>query len=320
MTSTNCIRCASPLESGDLRCAVCGDVPEGVHVPPKNERLEKIVLRCDTCGAATRYDARSQGLLCSFCTGLLKSEEVGDPVEQTEAYLPFTVERKEAREALKKWLGRLGFFRPADLISKSRIEDLRPLWWVGWVFDAEALVSWTADSNAGSQRSAWAPHSGQTDLVFDDVLVSASRGLSEKEAYALTPSYNIGGAEPGTGPREDDAVVEAFDVQRSQARTRITRVIHSIAAHRLQQGHIPGSNFRNVHVCALLTGLETRRLAFPAWVMAYRYNDQLFRVVISGQDSAMLKGKAPYSWFRILGVAAGVLLLVLVTVLLGALS
>lgn len=304
MSEVTCSRCESPLEVGDLRCAVCGDVPEQLAPQVAGKGLEQTVLRCGQCGAATRYDARSESLRCSFCSGELKPEELTDPVEQTEAYLPFTVDREGARVALKSWLGNLGFFRPSDLKSAARIEDLRPLWWAGWVFDAHARVSWTADSNAGAGRSAWAPHSGQTDMVFDDVLISASRGLNDKEAYTLSPSYSLTTALPEIEAPADDATLEAFDVQRSQARARVTHGIRRAAAGRLQESHIPGSRFRNIHVRALLTGLDTRRMSFPAWVMAYRYEHKLFRVVISGQDAGVLMGKAPISWAKILVIVA----------------
>ena len=45
-------------------------------------------------------------------------------------------------------------------------------------------------------------------------------------------------------------------------------------------------------------------LAFPAWVLAYRYKDRLYRTVLSGQDPSCLKGEAPYSAFRIAAVVA----------------
>jgi hypothetical protein len=298
---------------------VCGDVPEQLAPQVAGKGLEQTVLRCGQCGAATRYDARSESLRCSFCSGELKPEELTDPVEQTEAYLPFTVDREGARVALKSWLGNLGFFRPSDLKSAARIEDLRPLWWAGWVFDAHARVSWTADSNAGAGRSDWAPHSGQTDMVFDDVLISASRGLNDKEAYTLSASYSLTTALPEIEAPADDATLEAFDVQRSQARARVTHGIRRAAAGRLQESHIPGSRFRNIHVRALLTGLDTRRMSFPAWVMAYRYEHKLFRVVISGQDAGVLMGKAPISWAKILGIVAAFVFGVVMLAVLAAL-
>ena len=311
---TDCTRCRTPLEYGDLRCAVCAEIAPTDALPAPVGELVAEVMRCEGCGAATRYSAEARGLACAFCASVMHREDVIDPIERAQGYLPFTVDGDAARGQLRSWLGSLGWFRPSDLLDSAQLESLRPLWWVGWVFNAHALVSWTCDSNAGARSSSWAPHAGQRAMTFTDVAISASRGLSDEEAYELIPSYDVDGGLPAPAEVQGaptEPILEEFNVQRSQARARVLAAIDSVAAARVRGGIAPGSTFRKVSVACLLQGLETRRLAFPAWVLAYRYRDQLYRVVISGQDAGTLLGKAPWSWARILlvvGVAAAVLL------------
>jgi hypothetical protein len=315
--AAHCARCSSPFEAGDLRCALCGEVvPAGAERDPPRGEVVSQVLRCTTCDASTRYDPAARGLACAFCGSVTAREEVSDPMEQARGWLPFLAGEAEAQAALRAWLATLGWFRPSDLLAEARVQDLQPLWWVGWVFDAHALVSWTADSNAGAGRSAWAPHSGQARLTFDDLVVSASRGLADKEVSALVESYDLGTCRPAPeGVPLEGATLEQFDVQRSQARARILARIDATAAETIERDHVPGSSVRKVRVRAMLRGFETRRVGFPAWVMAYRYKDQLFRVVLSGQDARCLRGRAPYSLARVLGAIVAACLLVLVALL-----
>lgn len=303
---SSCGRCRSPLEAGDLRCATCAlVVPEG-SAPAAREGPRALVYRCTSCDAAARYDPAARGVRCAFCGEVMEREEVLDPVEQTEQWLPFQVGVDEARQALRAWLGGLGWFRPADLKSEARIESLRPLWWVAWVFDAQASITWAADSDAGAGSSAWAPHSGRAELTFDDIPVSASRGLSSEETAALAGSYQLTSARPEpAGVALDGATLEAFDVQRSQARALVLDAVDEAAAREVELKLCPGTKHRKVHVATLLSRLDTRRLALPAWVLAYRYRKRLFRVVISGQQAYCLHGRAPYSVARILLVVAG---------------
>jgi hypothetical protein len=313
-----CERCASPLERGDLRCAICGQATPADASPAAVVRVE--LLRCEGCGAAVGYDAKAQGLACAFCDSVLRLETNADPMEEVEAYLPFRIDRAAARGALRRWQASLGFFRPGDLTSRTRVEQLRPLWWVGWVFDAQARITWAADSNEGSRRSQWAPHSGKRDMVFDDLLVSASRGLSERETTALVAHYDLSTANPAQEEVEG-AVVERFDVQRSLARRLVTDALHRTAAIRVQNRYVPGSRIRKLSVAAKLFALDTRRYAFPAWVLTYRYGEDVYRAVVSGQDAGGVVGKAPYSLTRILlavgaGIAGLVLLLVCLLVVL----
>lgn len=297
----HCERCETPLECGDLRCSICGQAAPKDR--PQTEHVEVRILRCKGCGAATAYDVQHQAPSCSFCDSIVEVETLEDPMEQSEGYLPFTVDRDEARKSMRHWLGTLGWFRPSDLKAAARLEQLKPLWWVGWVFDADSLVSWTADSNAGSHRSAWAPHSGQVDMTFDDILVSASRGLSASEASSLGPGCNVAtlretpeGAEGGT--------IEQFDLQRSQARQQIVNAIQNIAAGEVETKHVPGSRFRKVSVSVVLRKLITRRISLPAWVLAYRYKGRLYRMVICGQNASFVTGTAPYSFAKIMLVVA----------------
>jgi len=300
MTST-CSRCRSPREDGDLRCAVCGSpLPSAAPRPAAAVRF----LRCSSCSASIAWDAEKRALACAFCESELVPVETSDPVEEVEATLPFTVDDRAASAALQSWIASLGPLRPSDLARRARVESLRPITWVGWVFGARATISWTADSDHDARRSDWAPHAGQTDLDFEDLAISASRGLTDEETLALTASYELARARPEVDlPAE--TLVERFDVQRSQARARILEAIETTAAQRLQaSGVIPGRRYRNVHVEPLVTELSTRRLAFPAWILAWRYDGELYRTVISGHDASCVVGRAPWSWVKILALIA----------------
>jgi len=321
-----CARCESPLERGDLRCAICGQsappATAGAAREPAAPRAE--VLRCQGCGAAVAYSVEAQAPQCRFCDSVMRVEQVEDPLEQSQGYLPFRVEPAAAQDALRSWFGRQGFFRAQDLGERARLEHLRPLWWVAWLFDVEARVSWTADSEVGAGRSAWAPHAGQTDIDLRAVLVSASRGLNDEEAARLAPTYDLGsveasprGASSEGGP--EGAFVEAFDVQRSLARRRIVASIERLAADHVRNRCVPGRRCRNLHVAALMRGLHTRRYGFPAYVLAYRYKDRLYRAVVSGQDARVVVATAPLSLARVaLAVLGGVVLVLLLLALAAA--
>ena len=316
-----CGRCESPLEIEDLRCPVCRHSAPAV-APPDGAETSVEILRCDGCGAAVSYDVRAGAPKCAFCGSQTRVEVPEDPIEQTELFLPFTIDRAASEGAYRRWLGGLGWFRPRDLLAASSLESVKPLWWVGWVFNSDATVSWTADSNSGARRADWAPHAGQTEIEYRNIVVSASRGLGDDETDHLVSSYNLQSArgEPVGGGEE--AVIERFDVQRSSARQQVMAMIERVAEHRLKNGRIPGSRFRNLHVSVLLRRLVRRRYAFPSYVLAYRYKSELYRIVLSGQDDARILGSAPYSAARILlavcgGVLALAALLTAVLVLVG---
>jgi len=315
-----CVRCDSPIEGDDLRCPICHQaVSAGERMDRTEAQVE--VLRCDGCGAAVSYSEKARAPKCAFCGSVTRLETPSDPMEQTRHFLPFTVTRQQATEAYRQWLAGLGFFRPSDLASSARLESLKALWWVGWVFLADALVSWAGDSDYGRRKAAWAPHAGRLEMPFRDILVPATRGLSEAETDHLTSSYRLDTAREQPEGADGETIVEQFDIRRSAARQRVAEALGRLAEHRVKDGFIPGSRFRNFSAAILLRRLVTQRYAFPAYVVAYRYRGRLFRTVISGQDPTRILGRAPYSGWKILGaIGAGVLVVALLMMFLSLLG
>lgn len=303
MSGHGCTRCHTPLEEGDLRCAICGLLtPRPERATHSGEALR--IVRCSECGAAVSYRAEKRAPVCRFCGATTKVEEPTDPLEEAKLYLPFEVEREAAAGAMRRYLGSLGWFRPADLAARATVDSVTPVWFACWVFDARADVTWAADSNAGSRRSAWAPHAGRAHLSWRNVLVSASRGLSQAEVAKLTPGFDLARAREVDESVAED--VERFDVERSAARSRVLAAVRDVAVAELQRGHIPGSRFRNVHVSALLESLVTRRYALPAYVFVYRYDGRPYRAIVHGQSAGIAFGEAPLAWGKIaLLVVAG---------------
>lgn len=310
----SCARCDSPLENGDLRCPICGAAAPRESTTGDRMGLTTTMLRCQGCGAAITSDPDLRAPVCSFCGGVLEVQTLTDPIEQTQLYLPMTVTHDQARVTLKSWLGTRGWFTPSDLSAASQLTEIKPLWWVAWIFDAEAYVSWSADSNAGSGRSDWAPHAGQNQIRFDDILVSGSRGLTSAEANAITPGMRLTTAVDAPQGGGEHPLLERFDLPRSQARQQVASVIESSAAQQVQQNHIPGTRFRNVHVSIVLRQLVTKRYSLPAYVLAYRYRNNLYRVVICGQDTRYVIGTSPFSYaklFLVIGAVGAAIIFVL---------
>jgi len=302
-----CTRCESPIEEGDLRCAICA-LPVPAAPAAAEHKAYAQVLRCVECGAAIAFSALEQAPRCAFCGATMKIEQPVDPVEAAQVRVPFSVGRADAEASLRGWLGKRGFFAPKTLKDEAVLESLSPLCWAGWIVDAEAAVAWTADSDEGSRRSAWAPHAGQVSMKFETLCIPASRGLDPEECRLLVPYYDLSRAVPVDAPAisgEHPAMVESFDAQRSAARTTIQRAIEQTAKTRVER-YIPGRRFRNIHVACLLEAQTTQRVALPAWVLAYRYRGAPYRAIVHGQRPEIVFGSSPKDWVKIAAVTLAI--------------
>ncbi len=289
-TSPACGRCLTRLHIGELRCPVCGKgaAPRALA---EVEGMRATVIRCTSCRAAVTYSVKEQALHCPYCGEIAEVETPEDPSDAVQAYLPFTVQPAQVHEALKQFFSKARWYHRGDVATCATIDSLRALWWPAWVCKAQALYSWTADTDAGAQESDWAPHAGQLASQIEGFCVSASRGLTSKETKALLPSYRLDTRRPSPeGP--EGAVVECFELPRSRARQKLLRHIDAHGKAVVRRA-LPGHFSRNLDVVSSLQGLQTLNLALPAYVLAYRYGKTLYRVVFSGQDVAVSTGELP---------------------------
>lgn len=315
--ATGCSRCESPLEEGDLRCSVCA-----LPVPAREVSVEKAraqILRCTECGAAVAFDANKQAPACAFCGAVMKVEQPVDPIEVARLTLPFVVTREQAAASLRGWLGTRGFFAPKTLRDEAVLDTLTPLCWAGWIVNATAKVAWTADSDADSHRSAWAPHSGIVQESFGNIVIPASRGLTQDECVLLAPYYDMSRVvgvslardSAASSAAEAEVTIESFDAQRSAARQMVNRAIEGLAKTRVEKV-VPGRRTRNVHVSCLLERQTTDRIALPAWVLAYRYRGSPYRAIVHGQRPEIVFGTSPKDVGKIMLVIFGVIVAILV--------
>ena len=285
---TACTRCETALEDGDLRCAICA-LPVAA-IEHASDAVRVYVLRCPACNAAVGFVAAARAPHCGFCGHTMELEQPIDPIERAERRVPFTVERAAAEAAMRGWLDRRGWLAPRELSREAVLESLTPIAWAAWRVNAIAQVSWTADSDAGAQRSSWAPHAGQAELGFHDIIVPASRGLSAAECRTLIPYYQLADAVAIDDTSDD--LIESFDAQRSAARAFVQDRITAAARVRVER-HIPGRRFRNVRVACLIERQTTERIALPAWVLAYRYRGAAYRAIVHGQRADLVIGASP---------------------------
>lgn len=260
------------------------------------------------------YDAGAQTLRCPFCGSEKLAERQDAKVLRPSRVVPFQVEQAEALATLRHWLGS-SFWRPGDLVQAAVIEKLTPVFVPFWVFDAHVFTYWTADSSQvplGASAS-WYPISGENQASYSGVLVGASSVLTPAESGAICP-FDLAAGLPPEEVDLENVVYEQFRVQRKYARPLAQQGLEELERESCRK-FVPG-NCRNLHVNVRLEGLTGEPVLLPVWIMAYRYQGQVFRFLASGQ-TGRCTGTAPVS-YRKIGAIIGVVIAVVALLVLCA--
>ncbi len=222
--------------------------------------------------------------------------------------VPRAIDRGQAEDILRNWLGQ-GFWRPADAARAVTIGEIAAVYVPFWIFEADADTKWTADSSPPppGYHGEWYPVSGTNRAHHRDVLVDGSSTLGWKEVSPILP-FQLDRAVRNDEVDLNNAIVETLKIPRKSARP-IARAAIEELERQVCSTYVPG-RARRIKVNVRIQEMMGRPMLLPVWVMAYRYRNEVHRVLINGQ-TGKIAGSAPFSLGRLLipAIVLGVLVL-----------
>ena len=312
-TSQRCAICRSYMDGEDLFCANCGTENPGADraVAQLSHVASHHSFDCKSCGASMSYDASAKALRCPFCgsTDMEKRKDLRSI--QPDTVIPLSVPRDRAESILREWLGR-GFWRPADAARAATIGEMASVYVPYWIFEAEADTKWTADSSPApiGSRGDWYPVSGSNRSSYSNILVGGSSILTPHETNSIAP-FDLGLSVSPDRVDLENAIVEDFRVARKLARPLARGMIEELERQACTR-YVPGRP-RNLKVNVRIASMLGRPALLPVWIMAYRYQDQIHRVLINGQ-SGKISGSAPFAYGKLWTILAIVFAIITVII------
>lgn len=333
-----CPNCGAPLRYeiavAALRCQHCGsqsEIPPGPNVdlwlgmPPdmavpeaQGEPVGRETLRCRSCGAVSEL-ARTASLSCPFCGSPQVVQGKGTSyLIPPRAIIPFRVDREQAMQALREWMGR-GFLHPADLAARAEIVDLQGVYLPFWAFQGIAGVSYSLQAS-GLAGPAMMPTRQVQHIAVPDMLIPAALGMDQATLRAIEP-FELTAALPfrpeylAGWPAElyqvalADASIRAREEMSRSARSRAAALAPTedgpLGIEMGGWGMGPGRGRRAAYrpdFCTVQID-SFLHLLLPVWLGAYRYRGRGYSFAINGQ-SGRIGGEAPRSGWATALVAA----------------
>ena len=286
--------------------------------------LSARAVRCNNCGAIVALESSATSELCVFCgSSNVLAQEANRNALRPESLIPLDVGRKLVEANFRTWIAHR-WFRPNALRRVDRF-DAVGVYLPCWTFDARVHSDWSADAGyyyyvtervsvmrngrmvsetRQVRKVRWVPAWGQRDDVYDDVLVHASRGVSQElleelggyDTKALVP-YR---PEYLAGWRAEEYQV---DLEQGWVSARAT-IVES--QRRRCSGDVPGDTQRDLRVSNKIGDVRWKHILLPMWSLTYRFHGKSYAVLIHGQNGAV-HGEAPLSWVKITLLVVAVL-------------
>lgn len=346
-----CTQCGAAVEfdpaAAAPRCRWCGAAvaPAAAGAPPGEldlatwleraatevETVERLTVRCDSCGAESSAEANVTATRCPFCGSAMVAGALSRKLIRPAALLPFAVDSARAQEAFRRWLAALWFAPSALRRMAHRVGALVGVYVPFWTFDAATTSSYEGERgddatvhepvtvveagrrvtrSRATTRTRWSRAIGTVGRRFDDVLVPAATSLPEGLIGELQP-WDLQALVPYdetflAGFRSESYSVPlpaAFE----RAKQRMAATIRADVARDI------GGDHQRVHrVDTRHENVTFKHVLLPVWLAAYRFRDRTFRFVVNARTGEV-QGERPWSWVKIaLAVLAGLALLLLV--------
>ncbi|HSP80937.1 MAG TPA: hypothetical protein VLQ93_20595, partial [Myxococcaceae bacterium] len=262
-------------------------------------------LRCQSCGAELVVAPELRTTVCPYCAApsVVERAPSRDRPPPTFA-LGFALTREAAGERVRHWLRSRNPWRHSGL-ARALLQEVRGVYAPAWLYSARAASRYSASIGENYTetetytttengkavtktrtvvRTEWRSLRGEHEEYVPDVLVTASRGLSNVELERVepfdlrvlaryTPALVAGWvAEEPSLTRE-----ECLELARKEALERVGRRLG---------GFMPGDSHRELRHETRLEEESLELCLVPVWVLAVRYAPEKppLRVLVNGQS------------------------------------
>lgn len=320
---------ASPAElAADGSVVQEHDLVAALQAIPETQRgfgNDRTPVQCQSCQAISLFEPDRVAQRCEFCgSPSIIPYAQGRNAIVPESLLPFGKAEGEVREAMRRWYASR-WFAPGRLATAALTDRVHGIYVPYWTFDAAAHAHWSAEAGyyyyesvqrtvngktetVQEQRTRWERAWGDVDMTFDDELVPATLGLKAGLLRGIEPfpTQDLIPYDPGY---VSGWVVEQYQIDlvaaAEKARAQMDAKLQSECASR-----VPGNTHRNLHVSPSYDRQTFKHVLVPVWVLSYDYGTRSFQVLVNGVTGT-ISGDRPYSWPKIVGAVAAVLLALL---------
>ena len=333
-----CEKCGADLEfhigQQDLKCPFCGyekliELAADTDIAEQDFHaiLEKVrewreqsgestndgqsEVRCSGCGANVVFVGSLTSSECPYCAAPIQRDKVHDSPKRVPVHgiLSFQIEKEKARMNLSDWV-RSRWFAPNEFLKRGVDGRFNGVYLPFWTYDSMTFSRYwgergdhytvtVTDSNNQTHtetRTSWTSVSGSHQRFFDDVLVLATKGMSRELMDSLEP-WPLAELQSFSQELLAGFMARTYEVELDEgfpiAQKRIDTGIASDV-----RGLIGGDEQRITEIKTRYDAITFKHLLLPVWLLAYRYNDKSFQVLVNAVTGEV-QGERPYSFWKI---------------------
>ncbi len=275
-------------------------------------------VKCGSCGAIVVFSGSLTSSKCSYCDAPIQRENAHAAQQRlpVDGLCTFLIEKDAASIKLKDWV-KSRWFAPGEFKKRGVAGGFDGVYMPYFTFDAMTHTRYagergdayyvdvgSGDNKRRERRVKWSSTRGAFQRFFDDVCIPALKSLPQKLLQKLEP-WPLEKSVPFSDEALSGKLAHTYEIELEEsfgkAKQRIETTLTSDVKKRI------GGDEQRVHSMDVnYSALTYKHVLLPVWILAYRYADKTYRVVVNAM-TGQVSGERPYSPIKIaLAVIAGV--------------
>jgi ribosomal protein S27E len=279
---------------------------------------QALQVTCSGCGAEVVFEPPEVAGTCSFCgADIVAQPKAADPLIAPDGVLPAKVPKENAQAQVREWL-QSRWFAPNALKKMARQEGISGVYLPFWDYDADTASqyrgergqyyyeseTYTEQDDQGRtvqrtrqvQRTAWYPAAGAVSRQFEDVLIAATKSVTENRLDALQP-WDVERLCPYEPAYLAGFKAQRYQVELTEGFEHAKGVMRGVIEQDVRRA-IGGDEQRILSVDTQYANTAFRHLLLPVWIGAYRFQNRVFQVVVNARTGEV-QGERPFSAVKI---------------------
>lgn len=290
-----------------LKCPYCdtefdiNDIPEkedsnGFSRNPKSSQWSEAETAgiseyiCNSCGGEIVTDSTTGATTCPYCGNQVVMKGQFSGTLRPDMVIPFKLDKKQAKEALKKHISSKKFV-PKSFLSDNRLEEIRGIYVPYWLFTCDAagdgdynarkIRRWS-DSNYNYTETSYYSAHRNGNISFDSIPVDGSKKMPDDLMESVEP-FDISQAVDFNTAYLAGYLADKYDVTAEESMPRANERVKQSLDDALKET-VTGYDFvetNNINM-SITNGFYKYAL-YPVWILNTTWNGEKYTFAMNGQ-------------------------------------
>ena len=248
------------------------------------------VYACKSCGGEIVADSTTSATSCPYCGNQVVMQGQFSGALKPDLVIPFKLDKKAAKEALKKhFMGKK--FVPKAFLAENKLDEIKGVYVPHWLFSCDAVVNatyqaekyrhWSDSKKNYTETTAYNVYRSGS-IGFDNVPVDGSTKMPDDLMESIEP-FNLNEAVPFNTAYLAGYLADKYDVDVNQSMGRANERIQASALDAFEDTVDGYDSVSPIQAAMQVANGSYKYALYPVWILNVKWKGQNHTFAMNGQ-------------------------------------